>query len=60
MVNGDATPKEVDAGAEWVQRLHVEAARLGFVACGIAPAAPDALRVERLEQWLGEGRHGQM
>ncbi len=56
MVNGDATI----AGGEWVQRLHEEAARLGFVACGIAPAAPDALRTERLERWLGEGCHGDM
>lgn len=41
-------------------RLKAEATRLGFAACGIAPAADDPLRAERLEQWLGEGRHGSM
>jgi epoxyqueuosine reductase len=40
--------------------LVAEAARLGFVACGIAPAGEDPLRAERLEQWLGEGSHGTM
>ena len=40
--------------------LSVEAARLGFAACGIAPAAEDPLSSARLEQWLGEGRHGSM
>ncbi|MEM1050887.1 MAG: tRNA epoxyqueuosine(34) reductase QueG [Pseudomonadota bacterium] len=38
-----------------------DAAReLGFVACGIASAGEDPLRRERLEEWLGEGRHGSM
>ncbi|MEL7189518.1 MAG: tRNA epoxyqueuosine(34) reductase QueG [Pseudomonadota bacterium] len=32
----------------------------GFVACGIASAAEDPLRSERLEEWLGEGHHGSM
>ncbi len=40
--------------------LFDEAARLGFVACGIAPATEDSARAQRLEQWLGEGRHGDM
>ena len=40
--------------------LALEAARLGFAACGIAPAAEDPLAAARLEQWLGEGRHGAM
>ncbi len=40
--------------------LRAEAARLGFVACGFAGAGHDPLRAERLEQWLGEGRHGSM
>jgi len=40
--------------------LKAEAARLGFASCGIAPAADDPLRAARLEQWLGEGRHGSM
>ena len=38
-----------------------EAAReLGFVACGFASAAPDPQRARRLEQFLGQGRHGSM
>ena len=40
--------------------LLAEARRLGFAACGIAPAAEDPVRAARLEQWLGEGRHGAM
>ena len=40
--------------------LSAEAARLGFAACGIAPAAEDPLTSVRLEHWLGEGRHGAM
>jgi epoxyqueuosine reductase len=40
--------------------LIAEARRLGFAACGIAPAAEDPLRAARLEQWLGEGLHGAM
>jgi len=42
------------------QDLAAEALRLGFAACGIAPAAEDPLRAARLEQWLGEGLHGGM
>lgn len=41
-------------------RIRAEALRLGFADCGIAPAADDPLRAERLEQWLGEGCHGSM
>ena len=37
-----------------------EAARLGFVACGFTSAAPDPVRAERLEEFLGEGRHASM
>jgi len=40
--------------------LRAEAARLGFAACGIAPAAEDPLAAGRLEQWLEAGAHGQM
>ena len=40
--------------------LAQEAERLGFAACGIAPAAEDPLRAERLERWLDAGMHGQM
>lgn len=41
-------------------KLAAEATRLGFAACGIAPAHDDPLRAARLEQWLGEGCHGSM
>jgi epoxyqueuosine reductase len=40
--------------------LGKEATRLGFAACGIAPAAEDPLAARRLQQWLGAGRHGDM
>ncbi len=53
MVNG--------AVMEALQRdLAAEAARLGFAACGIAPAAEDPVRADRLERWLGDGAHGEM
>ena len=42
------------------QDLSAEAARLGFAACGIAPAREDPLAAQRLAQWLGEGQHGEM
>ena len=41
-------------------RIKAEAARLGFAACGIAPAADDPVRAARLERWLAEGNHGAM
>lgn len=37
-----------------------EAARLGFVACGVADALGDPARGAALEQWLGHGHHGTM
>jgi len=40
--------------------LGPEPARRGFASGGIAPASGDPLRAGRLEQWLGEGRHGTM
>ncbi len=40
--------------------LAAEAARLGFAACGIAPAAENPLAARRLEEWLGAGQHGEM
>ncbi len=52
MVNADATSLK--------ERIKAEAARLGFAACGIAPAADDRLRAARLEQWLAGGHHGSM
>ena len=42
------------------QALKEEARALGFAACGFAGAGEDPLRSERLEQWLGDGRHGAM
>ncbi|WP_408586816.1 tRNA epoxyqueuosine(34) reductase QueG [Novosphingobium sp.] len=50
----------VNEGAALVDRIKAEAERLGFASCGIAPAADDRLRAERLERWLGEGAHGSM
>ncbi len=40
--------------------LRAEAARLGFATCGFASAAPDPRRERRLEEFLGQGRHGTM
>ncbi len=40
--------------------LGAEAARLGFAACGIAPATDDPVHAARLGQWLAEGNHGTM
>jgi epoxyqueuosine reductase len=40
--------------------LIAEARRLGFVACGIAPAAPDGARATALDAWLDAGMHGTM
>ncbi len=48
------------AVASLEERLKAEASALGFAACGIAPAADDPVRAERLERWLGEGNHGTM
>jgi epoxyqueuosine reductase len=53
MVNAAAT-ETIAAG------LKEEARRLGFAACGIAPAADDAMTAARLEAWLAEGMHGTM
>ena len=46
--------------AELQVELRAEATRLGFAACGFTAATPDAQRAERLERFLGEGRHGSM
>ncbi len=40
--------------------LAAEAERLGFVACGIAPATEDGVRAARLDAWLAAGMHGDM
>lgn len=42
------------------QRIAQEAAALGFATCGFASAAEDEVRSRRLEEWLGEGHHGDM
>lgn len=53
MVNAAETP-------DLAARLKAEAARLGFAACGIAPAADDPVQAARLAEWLRLGFHGQM
>ena len=40
--------------------LKAEARRLGFAACGIAPATDDPEIAARLDDWLAEGLHGEM
>ncbi|HJS41551.1 MAG TPA: tRNA epoxyqueuosine(34) reductase QueG [Sphingomicrobium sp.] len=42
------------------QEIRAKAAELGFVACGFARADAAAHAGGDLEQWLGEGRHGEM
>lgn len=53
MVNAEDTTSLEDA-------LKAKARELGFAAVGIAPAADDPLRAERLHQWLDAGFHGDM
>ncbi|HEY0959023.1 MAG TPA: tRNA epoxyqueuosine(34) reductase QueG [Novosphingobium sp.] len=40
--------------------LNREALRLGFAACGVAPAAENTQAAERLGGWLAAGMHGEM
>ena len=42
------------------QALGEEAARLGFAACGVAPASENPQAAERLARWLAQGNHGEM
>ena len=42
------------------RRLKAKAHELGFVAVGFAPAEDDSLRSRRLQEWLADGRHGEM
>jgi epoxyqueuosine reductase len=56
----DEASSLVNDTSGFAQRIRDEAAALGFVACGFAPAHEDPLRARRLEQWLGEGAHGTM
>lgn len=42
-------------------QVKAEAARLGFSACGLAPAGPvDSRRAQAVMRWLAEGKHGGM
>ena len=41
-------------------RIEEEARRLGFVSFGVTTASEDPVRSQRLEEWLGEGRHASM
>ena len=44
-----------------LEQIKAEAQRLGFSACGAAPAAPLAeWRIQQREQWLRQGCHGEM
>ncbi|PEQ12292.1 tRNA epoxyqueuosine(34) reductase QueG [Novosphingobium sp. PC22D] len=45
---------------EFFDEIEREARRLGFCAFGVAPAAPEPRRGERLDQWLAAGMHGSM
>jgi epoxyqueuosine reductase len=42
------------------ERIKAEAARIGFAACGIAPADAAPRSAERLRAWLDQGMHGDM
>jgi epoxyqueuosine reductase len=42
------------------QEIRAKAAELGFVACGFARADTAGHAGGELQQWLGEGRHGEM
>lgn len=42
------------------QTIRDEAARLGFAACGFAAAHGHQALGEKLDKWIGEGRHGDM
>lgn len=47
-------------GAEYAAIIKREAQALGFLSCGISKAGFLADEAPRLEQWLRQGRHGQM
>ena len=57
MVNPPLTKNISD---DLVTRLAGQARALGFSACGVASAAEEPARAQRLEEWLGEGHHGSM
>jgi epoxyqueuosine reductase len=49
-----------DSNADLANSLRLEAARLGFVQCGITHADVGAAQGERLRAWLTIGAHGEM
>jgi len=49
-----------NTSADLAKSLKAEAARLGFVACGITPADVGIVQGERLRNWLALGHHGDM
>ena len=56
-----AAPSDPPAALDALRvELAAEARRLGFIACGIAPADRDADMEARLRDWLGQGMHGTM
>ena len=59
-VPAPAVPSLAQRLAELRVALGEEAARLGFAACGVAPAAEDPQAAARLAAWLADGRHGEM
>lgn len=46
--------------ADLTRRIKTKAHELGFISCGIAPAAYLDQEAPRLKRWLDEGRHGEM
>ncbi len=55
-----AMPSHDQVNNALTKALKIEAARLGFVACGITPADAVPGAGERLRQWLADGCHGEM
>ena len=46
--------------ADLARAIKTEAKRIGFAACGIAPADAAPASAERLSAWLADGMHGEM
>ena len=57
MVNERAT---LTGSQPITEKIEEKARALGFASVGFTTAAEDPLRTQRLEEWLGEGRHGSM
>ena len=60
LVEGDDVLACLEALAQAEDIPSASISGFGFVACGFASAVPDPQRASRLEQFLGEGRHGSM